>query len=68
MNKITALKGGFDACPNLRTLIISDNILREITPFMFQKCKRLRSLNLDINQITKLQNLHNLSSLQELSV
>jgi Leucine-rich repeat (LRR) protein len=35
MNKIKALKGGFDACPNLRTLIISDNILREITPFMF---------------------------------
>jgi len=54
MNKIKSLKGGFDSCPNLRTLIISDNILREITPFIFQKCKQLRYLNLDINQITKL--------------
>ena len=49
MNKIQSVKGGFDLCPNLRTLIISDNLLREITPFMFQKCKQLRSLNLDIN-------------------
>ena len=54
MNKITALKGGFETCPNLRSLVISDNLLREITPFMFQKCKQLLSLNLDINQITKL--------------
>lgn len=68
MNKIAGLQGGFEVCPNLRTLIISDNVLREITPFMFQKCKSLRSLNLDINQIAKLQNLHNLVNLQELSV
>ena len=34
MNKIAAIKGGFENCPNLRTLIISDNLLREITPFM----------------------------------
>ena len=54
MNKITAIKGGFEACPNLRTLTMSDNLLREITPFMFAKCKQLRYLNLDINQITKL--------------
>lgn len=68
MNKIAAIKGGFEQCPNLRTLTISDNLLREITPFMFQKCRQLRSLNLDINQITKLQNMHHLTNLAELSV
>ena len=49
MNKITAIKGSFDACVNLRSLVISDNLIREITPFMFAKCKQLRTLNLDIN-------------------
>ena len=49
MNKIQAVKGGFDGCPNLRTLVMSDNLLREISPFMLAKCKMLRSLNLDIN-------------------
>ena len=39
MNKIAAIKGGFEHSPNLRTLIISDNLIREITPFMFSKCK-----------------------------
>lgn len=68
MNKIQTVKGGFDTCPNLRSLVMSDNLLREITPFMFQKCKQLRKLVLDINQITKLQNLHSLTNLQELSV
>ena len=68
MNKISAIKGGFEVCSNLRTLIISDNLLREITPFMFAKCKQLRSLNLDINQISKLNNMHNLNNLQELSI
>ena len=68
MNKISAIKGGFEVCQNLRTLTMSDNLLREISPFMLQKCKQLRSLNLDINQITKLQNMHNLTNLQELSV
>lgn len=63
MNKIGAIKGGFEQCPNLRTLIMSDNLLREISPFMFQKCKQLRSLNLDINQISKLQNMHHLINL-----
>ena len=54
MNKIQTVKGGLDTCPNLRSLVMSDNLLREITPFMFQKCKQLRKLVLDINQITKL--------------
>ena len=63
MNKIAAIQGGFEHCPNLRTLIISDNLLREISPFMLQKCKQLRSLNLDINQISKLQNMHHLANL-----
>jgi len=49
MNKISAVQGGFENCPNLRTLIMSDNLLREITPFMLSKCKQLRSLTLDIN-------------------
>ncbi|MFO0116151.1 MAG: hypothetical protein ACK521_00520 [bacterium] len=33
----------------MRRLIMSDNLLREISPFMVQKCKSLRVLNLDIN-------------------
>jgi Leucine-rich repeat (LRR) protein len=49
MSKITHIEGSFDSCPQLTTLILSDNLIREITPFMFQKCKRLRSVNLDIN-------------------
>ena len=39
MNKISSIKGGFEHCVNLRTLTMSDNLLREITPFMFAKCK-----------------------------
>lgn len=39
MNKIGAIKGGFEHCVNLRTVTISDNLLREITPFLFAKCK-----------------------------
>lgn len=68
MNKIAAVQGGFEGCPNLKTLIISDNLIKDITPFMFQKCKQLRSLNLDINQISRIANLHNLTNLQELSM
>jgi len=49
MNKISAVEGGFENCANLRTVIISDNLLREISPFMFAKCKQIRSVNLDIN-------------------
>ena len=39
MNKISAIKGGFEQCVNLRSVTMSDNLLREITPFMFAKCK-----------------------------
>ena len=68
MNKIAVIQGGFEGCPNLKTLIISDNLIKDLTPFMFQKCKQLRSLNLDINQISRIANLHNLVNLQELSM
>lgn len=54
MNKIAAIEGTFENCANLRTVSISDNLLREISPFIFAKCKQIRSVNLDINQITKL--------------
>lgn len=47
---------------------MSDNLLKEISPFMLQKCKQLRILNLDINQISKLANLSHLSNLTELSL
>jgi internalin A len=67
MNKIAAVQGSFD-CPNLRRLIMSDNLLREISPFMLQKCKSLRALNLDINQISKIANLQHLTDLTELSL
>ena len=33
MNKIVAVQGSFD-CPSLRRLIMSDNLLKEISPFM----------------------------------
>ena len=35
MNKIANITGGFDECPNLRSLIISDNLIKEIPPYMF---------------------------------
>lgn len=56
MNKIATVQGGFD-CPNLRRLFMSDNLIKEISPFMFQKCKNLKVLKLDINQISKIANL-----------
>ena len=34
MSKIGHIEGGFE-CPELRTIIMSDNLIREITPFMF---------------------------------
>ena len=68
MNKIALISGGFEACPHLKSVVISDNLLKEISPFMFQKCKQLRRLNLDINQISRIANLHNLTELQDLSI
>lgn len=67
MNKISIIDGGFE-CVNLRTLILSDNQIKEITPKSFQKLPQLRELNLDINNISKLENLQTCSSLHELSV
>ena len=68
MSKISHIEGSFDGCPELVSLIMSDNLIREITPIMFQKCKNLRRLDLDINQISKIQNLHALAELSELSL
>jgi len=68
MNKIQSVESGFDACPNLRSLTMSDNLMLEISPLMFYKCKSLRHLNLDLNKITKIQNLGTLTDLTELSL
>ena len=67
MSKISHIEGGFDL-PELRSCTMSDNLIREISPFMFQKCKKLRSIDLDINQISKIQNLHYLVELDTLSM
>ena len=56
MNKIATIHGTID-CPNLKRLVMSDNILKEISPFLLQKCTKLKVLNLDINQIARIANL-----------
>ena len=35
MSKISHIEGSFDGCPELVSLIMSDNLIREITPIMF---------------------------------
>jgi Leucine-rich repeat (LRR) protein len=50
MNKISIIDGGFE-CVNLRTLILSDNLIKEINPKMLHKLPQLQTLNLDMNQI-----------------
>lgn len=48
MNKISIIDGAFE-CANLRTLILQDNLIKEIGPRMLQKLPRLQVLNLDMN-------------------
>jgi Leucine-rich repeat (LRR) protein len=48
MNNISIVDGGFE-CVNLKTLILSDNLIKEIKPSMLLKLPSLRVLNLDMN-------------------
>ena len=48
MNKISIIDGGFESV-NLRTLILQDNLIKEIPPKMLQKVPNLQTLNLDMN-------------------
>lgn len=67
MNNISIIDGGFE-CVNLRTLILSDNLIKEIKPSMLLKLPSLRVLNLDMNQISKIQNISHLQELLDLSI
>jgi Leucine-rich repeat (LRR) protein len=67
MNKIQTIDGYFE-CANLRTLILTDNLIREISPRMLAKLPSLQVLNLDMNQISKLEHLQNNTDLLDLSV
>ena len=67
MNKISVIDGGFE-CVNLRTLILSDNLIKEITPKTFQKLPNLQVLHMDINNLSKIENLHMNTKLVELSL
>ncbi len=40
MNKIAVIEGGFE-CSNLRTLILTDNLIKEIPPRLLAKCPKL---------------------------
>ena len=68
MNKIRIIETGFEECPNLQHLNLNDNLIREISASMFMKCKNLRTLSMEINQIEKVANLHYLGKLQELNL
>ena len=48
MNKISIIDGGFESA-NLRTLILQDNLIKEIPLKLLQKLPSLQKLNLDIN-------------------
>jgi Leucine-rich repeat (LRR) protein len=67
MNNISIVDGGFE-CVNLRTLILSDNLIKEIKPSMLLKLPSLRVLNLDMNQIQRIQNISHLAELLDLSI
>ena len=40
MNKITNIEGGID-CPNLRELALSDNLIKQIHPFLLSNLPKL---------------------------
>lgn len=48
MNKIVKIGGSIN-CPNLKELVLSDNLIKDIHPFMFSKLPKLKSLDLSIN-------------------
>lgn len=66
MNKIASVQGTID-CPLLTHLRLSDNQIKEIPLQMLSKCMNLKTLNLDLNQLKRLQNLNNLFNLEDLS-
>lgn len=59
MNKIQSIESSFDL-PHLKQLILADNLLKAIHPFMFTKLPKLQVLDLSINQIEVIQNLDKL--------
>eukprot|EP00347_Sterkiella_histriomuscorum_P018508 403345246 len=68
MNKIQTIQPGTLDLPYLSQLRLSDNLIKEIPNGMFSKSPNLRILYLDINQLKTVQNLQNLSNLEELSI
>jgi Leucine-rich repeat (LRR) protein len=56
MNKISSVQGGFE-CSNLRTLTLTDNLIKEIPPRLLSKCPVIQSLDLSLNQISRIENL-----------
>ena len=50
MNKIANIEGSID-CPNLTELTLSDNLIKQIHPFLFSNLPKLQLLDLSINQI-----------------
>ena len=48
MNKISNIEGSINL-PNLRELILSDNLIKAIHPFLLTKVPKLQILDLSIN-------------------
>jgi Leucine-rich repeat (LRR) protein len=65
MNKIAVVEGGFE-CSNLHSLILTDNLIKEIPPRLLAKCPKLQLLDLSLNHISRIQNLP--TTLTELSL
>ena len=53
MNKIAVVEGGFE-CSNLCTLILTDNLIKEISSRLLAKCPKLSSLDLSLNHISRI--------------
>lgn len=67
MNKIIKIAGSIN-CPHLKELVLSDNLIKDIHPFMLSKLPKLKTLDLSINQISVIENIHQLKSLQVLNL
>jgi len=48
MNQISNIEGTID-CPNLTSLTLSDNLIKQIHPFLFSNLPKLELLDLSIN-------------------
>jgi len=53
---------------NLRELILSDNKFKDIHPRLFSQLGKLEVLDLSLNQLSEISNLHHLKSLRELTM